>query len=1070
MYIRERIHSGLYPRILTLLLLAISLVVAINAPASATAAGGKQQSVHVLEGPLTAKPAATLHQLMSGVAPDRLGLHAPAKVNASKFHQADVDRLTRQHTGVVSAESLNKPDIARPNDVPNPPPLTVAQCKAAVQASGNDFYVASRYDICQSDTLFVQFLNGNQVVGGLTYDRTIIGTSAGLPNDPQRQLYFSVTLDNATAINTVDSWLQFTPSWSLTNVYGPAPTRTGSDKSWLVSDLLANSSVSTTWTYDAAAGSGVGTDDVYSDLTVFSLGFIPGPGWACLQCDPVSSVPMAMRWDNASYASYVSSPDGGAVFPYLMALQYSTTGDEADVAKHISTACNNPSATYPQNPAKAVPGCDAGHPLHRMNKLANEQRYKDNRDYARAVCRAQWTSQYSQGGTLDCDEYPFAITYEGCAQNKYEPSTPANNFSAMPLTERDNERAGSDLNNFLRWNRVLDTQTDDGFYVAIDGATSPPPPPPTIDPLTVGRINGSIVQASRVDAMPDSYLTAEMSNMASLHMNTLILESSEDIDDLHADGIPTAAYPNALHYQRSTQTDVVGRLLSAADGAGIHVLIGLAGDDKWLQNANDPSKTQADAIAARNTAADLWQNYGSHTSFDGWYLPLSVDNIHFSSTTAQSNLVNYYNTITDGLRGITGDAIVAAGATFDAVDTTVPGWQNSSAYAAMWQSILPQTDLDVVDLQDGAGEGHADASTLGAWFTAMGNAFSAAGGNTELYSGSQTYVTGSSGTTTPLGVKTVVADISAAKPAAYTDWSASYFDYLSPYAPYNLDTGSFSKAYADWAATGTGDGGDGGVSPTTPTGVTATAVDPQSVTVTWSASTDTKLRVAGYTVIRNGNPVATVPETGATEPVSFHDSQLIGSTAYTYKIQAFDGAGNTSAASSNVTATTPATPTAGANLARCGAASGAPGCSYTTSFEADVPGYPDDLHTKLTDGINGTAALGSAWEGRDVGSYSFTVDLGAPEAISQIKSDWLQLRQDASWDSVYLPTELQFSGSTDGTTWTDLGLADQPATSPIAQTKTYKLLGLNTVARYVKVDVTAGPGWTMTDELQIYGS
>jgi len=44
------------------------------------------------------------------------------------------------------------------------------------------------------------------------------------------------------------------------------------------------------------------------------------------------------------------------------------------------------------------------------------------------------------------------------------------------------------------------------------------------------------------------------------------------------------------------------------------------------------------------------------------------------------------------------------------------------------------------------------------------------------------------------------------------------------------------------------------------------------------------------------------------------------------------------------------------------------------------------------------------------------------------------------------------------------------ATSPLTQTKTYKVLGLNIVARYVKVDVAAGPGWTMTDELQVYGS
>lgn len=1066
MYIRAHIHSATRTRLLITLLLALGLVSTANIPASASTGGQNVRSVRTFEAPLTVDRDSTLHRLMAGADPTSLGLHAPAKVDTSKFHQADVDRITRQHTAVVSADSMSKAGTAKPNAVPNPPPLSVADCKAAVQASGNDFYVASRYDICQSDNLFFQFLQNGQVIGGLVYSRTIIGTSAGMPTEPERQLFFTVTLDSLSPIGTVDSGMLFTPSWSVTNVYGPAPTRSGSDSAWMLSDLIANGTTSNTWTYNTTAGSGQGSDDVYSDLAEFTLGFVPGPGWSCVQCDPVSTVPMAMRWDNASYASYVASPFGGAIFPYLVALQYDTNGNEGAVAKHIYTACGNPAATFPTNPAKAVPGCDADHPLHRLNTTTLLQRYKDNRNFARATCRAQWGVQYSQGNTLDCDEYPFALTYEGAAQNKYEPATPANNYSAMPLNKSQNDSAGNALINFLRWQRVLTTQTDDGFYVTITGVAGPPPPPPAVDPLTVGRINGSLVRASHIDALTDSQLAAEMSNMANLHMNTVVLESSVDIDDLQADGIPTASYPNALHYQRSTQTDVVGRLLSAADAAGIHVLIGLAADDRWLQNVSDASATQSDADASCGTADDLWTLYGSHASFDGWYLPLTVDNIHFGSATAQTNLVNYYDTITEELRAITGDLTVATAANFDAVDTSLPGWQDSTAYAATWQSILPQADLDIVDLQDGVGNQHASAATMGTWFTAMGDAFSAAGGNTELYSGSQTYVADASGRTTPAGVKTIVADINATKTAAYTDWSASYLDYLSPDSGYNADNGSFTQAYADWAATGTGDGGDGDAPPTTPTGVTATAIDAQNIKVMWSASTDPKLPIAGYKIIRNGNPIATLIGTTTT----YTDSQLIGSTAYTYKIQAFDGAGNTSASSSNATATTSATPTAATNYARCGAAAGAPGCSYTSDYKADVAGYPDDFDTKLTDGVMGTAALGTAWQGRDLGNYSFTVDLGTTKSITQIKSDWLQLRQDAVWDSAYLPAYLDFSTSTDGTNWTDVGLVPEPMTSATAQTKTYKLLNLNTVGRYVKVTVTARPGWTMTDELQVYGN
>lgn len=1045
--------------------MAFVLVMSGATFASATAASRAASTVRMFEGPVAADNSATLHSLMSGADPASLGLHTPTRVDPTKFGQSDVDRLARQHPAVVSADSAGSVRAAAPNDAPDPPPLTLADCKAAVQAqpAGNDFYVASRYDLCQSDALFVQFLQNDQPIGGLTYVRTVIATAGGSPAVPDRVLNLTVYLDSLAPFGTVDTGMQFIPNWTMTNVSGGTPTISGSNSSWTVYQLEENGTTTNTWTFNTTVGVGVAPDDVDSDLAQFTLGFASGPGWTCTQCDPISTSPMAMRWDDAGY---IGGSSGGAIFPYMVALDYSTSGKEKDVANHINAACKNPSSTFPANPSKAVPGCDADHPLHRLD--TSSKRYDDNRNAAVATCRAQWGAGYTRGQTLDCDEYPFAATYEGCAQHDYDASAPADNYSAMPLNKGSNRSAGTKLRDFVRWNRILITPTDDGYYVAIDGATSPPPPPPAVDPATVGRINGSIVTASRLDTMTDAELNAGMIDMANLHMTTVVLEASEDIYDLHAGGVPTAAYPNSSGWQRSTQTDVVARLLNAADAEGIHVLMGLPNDDRWLQQVNNATWTHADAVDSVQAADDLWNSYGSHDSFYGWYLPLSVDNVHFGSATAQADLVDYYNTITHELRSITGDLTVATGATFDAVDTTVPGWQDSTAYSSMWQNILPQADLDVVDLQDGIGDQHATTGDLNTWFTAMGNAFTAANRPTELYAGAQTYVTGSTGATTPLGTKTVVSDLNATKAAAYTDWSASYFDYLSSAAPASYtDDYSSTKAYADWAVSGAGDGGDGDVPPTTPTGVTATAHGSQDVTVNWTASTDSKLPIAGYTIIRNGKTVATEIGDALT---SFVDQGLAGSTAYTYKIEAFDGAGNISAASASVTATTTATPSAGTDYARCGAATGSPGCSYTVDRDADVPGYSDDLHTKLTDGVLGTAALGSAWQGRDFGSYAFTVDLGAAKTITQIASDWLQLRQDAPWDSVNLPTGLTFYTSTDGTNWTETAVADQPSTSPVAQTKTYKAVNLTAVARYVKVAVTAGPGWTMTDELQINGA
>lgn len=89
--------------------------------------------------------------------------------------------------------------------------------------------------------------------------------------------------------------------------------------------------------------------------------------------------------------------------------------------------------------------------------------------------------------------------------------------------------------------------------------------------------------------------------------------------------------------------------------------------------------------------------------------------------------------------------------------------------------------------------------------------------------------------------------------------------------------------------------------PTVPTGVTATANSPTSVTVSWTASTDA-VGVFSYRIMRGGVQVGqTTPGTR-----TFTDSTVAASTAYSYTVSAVDAAGNRSAESTAATVTTPA--------------------------------------------------------------------------------------------------------------------------------------------------------------------
>ncbi len=89
-----------------------------------------------------------------------------------------------------------------------------------------------------------------------------------------------------------------------------------------------------------------------------------------------------------------------------------------------------------------------------------------------------------------------------------------------------------------------------------------------------------------------------------------------------------------------------------------------------------------------------------------------------------------------------------------------------------------------------------------------------------------------------------------------------------------------------------------GIPPTVPTGVAASAVGPQRINISWTASTD-NVGVTGYKVFRNGGYV------GSSATTSYSDGGLAPNTGYTYTVSAYDAATNESAQSTGAGATTP---------------------------------------------------------------------------------------------------------------------------------------------------------------------
>src|SRR5262249_11144661 len=92
--------------------------------------------------------------------------------------------------------------------------------------------------------------------------------------------------------------------------------------------------------------------------------------------------------------------------------------------------------------------------------------------------------------------------------------------------------------------------------------------------------------------------------------------------------------------------------------------------------------------------------------------------------------------------------------------------------------------------------------------------------------------------------------------------------------------------------------------PTAPGSLAATPVNASQVNLSWTASTD-NVGVTGYRVERQDPGNATFVQVGPATGPPFSDTGLTAGSTYNYRVRAADAAGNLSAYSTVVGATTP---------------------------------------------------------------------------------------------------------------------------------------------------------------------
>ena len=543
------------------------------------------------------------------------------------------------------------------------------------------------------------------------------------------------------------------------------------------------------------------------------------------------------------------------------------------------------------------------------------------------------------------------------------------------------------------------------------------------------KLTGSILQPQLADSWTDKEWKTEFQKMRNVCIDTLVLQWTADSKQ------HTTAYPSSLPgYSQNTTHDIVNKILSWADKYHIKVYLGLNTNDEWWSQYTYNRTWFLDQMQTGNKLMDdLWSRYGNHPSLKGWYVTFEPWNLATENNT-EKNLTDGLALVAKHAHEVTNLPVMLA--PFFNASTG----QGPNEWKQMWAQILKNAPIDILAPQDGIGAGHAKKEELAPWFSATKEAIETGRPSTRLWADTETYTIKDWQT---MPVNQILDDMDAVAPYVTKDLSFSFNHYLSPLQVNPM----YYFIYRHYVNTGQRDL----MSPTIPADLMAKSTGAFNVSLSWKASQD-NFGVVGYKIYRNGVQVG-ITYNGST---SFEDTQLSPSTKYTYQVAAYDAAGNESPLSDVVTVTTPQKVVYSTNLAL--------GRPYVSSMPASSS-YTDTNGMELTDGKHGTTNFSDpAWQGRNTSdTYSFTVDLGSVQTIKEVNTSWLQVTSAA----IYLPTQVTYSVSKDGSTFTSVAGIQQPAASDNDQVKSYIATDLNGIeGRYVRVNVSSS-AWSFIDEIEV---
>jgi hypothetical protein len=246
------------------------------------------------------------------------------------------------------------------------------------------------------------------------------------------------------------------------------------------------------------------------------------------------------------------------------------------------------------------------------------------------------------------------------------------------------------------------------------------------------RLTGTFFQPFLGAGWTANQWDIEYKCMKDVGMRQMILQWSADSQH------KTAAYPTSLPgFRHDANNDVVECILKIGEQYGFETYIGLQLNHEWFgKYTRDPEWLDEEADIACALVDDLWSKYGGYRSFSGWYLSFEPDNVNQPTVSDWDRSAAFYRKVGGRIKTHTPDKPIMIAPFF------VHGsGQTPVEWGMMWEYILSNSPIDILNLQDGVGAAHSLPEDLPAWFSATKNSIDRVGRPVAFWCDTETFRT-----------------------------------------------------------------------------------------------------------------------------------------------------------------------------------------------------------------------------------------------------------------------------------------------------------------------------------------